>query len=72
MRKGISNLKNPRTNYGLDLTGQAEDNEVSITNDSSNQISESKTNDVPKEDDIIKKAMKKMRSVKDLLFGLLR
>ena len=72
MRKGIFDVKNPRTNYGLDLTEQDEDDKDPITNDWSSQISESKTNEVPVEDNIIEKALKSMRSVKDLLFGLYR
>ena len=72
MRKGIFDVKNPRTHYGLDLTEQEENDEDPITNDLSNQISESETNEVPVENNIIEKALKSMRSVKDLLFGLYR
>ena len=72
MRKGIFDVKNPGTYYGLDLTEQEENDEDPITNDLSNQISESETNEVPVENNIIEKALKSIRSVKDLLFGLYR
>ena len=51
---------------------QDEDNEDPIGNDWSNQIFESKINEVAGDENIIQKAMKTMRSVKDLLFGLYR
>ena len=72
MKKGRFGIKNPRSYYVLGLMEQEEDNEAPIGNEWSNQIFESKINEVPGDENIIQKVMKTMRSVKDLLFGLYR